>query len=280
MTFADISRQFIYENGQRTLLGKIALVIVIIIVARLMVSIVNTMINRAINRHSEDYGMRAMTLTRLTQKFIKYLIYFIAITMLLDLWSINTSAILATAGLGSLALGMGAQTLIKDCINGFFIIFDNQFLTGEFIRVAGLEGHVEEVGVRMTKLRSLDGKLHFIPNSEISIVTNCNRGLVRARVDIDVDRSENPMEVLKVIEDAIEDLRDKFLPGDGPQVMGMTENSERGYRITVVGNRSVEDYYGLEMAIREAVVSAFIEHGIKLPEMHYRKGVGDEKTLL
>lgn len=284
MTFKDISRQFVYESGQPTLLGKIALVIIIIIVARLVVSMINAMINRAIKKHSEDYGMRAMTLTRLTQKLIKYVIYFIAITMLLDLWSINTSAILATAGLGSLALGMGAQSLIKDCITGFFIIFDNQFSAGEFVNIAGIEGHVEEVGVRMTKLRSLDGRLHYIPNSEISIITNCNRGPVRARVDIEVDRSEDPLRVLEIINEAIGDLRESYSYGDGtldgPKIMGITENSERGYRITVVGKRPVDYYYDLEMDIRQAIVSAFIEHDIKLPEMHYRRGEGDEKTLL
>lgn len=272
MTIKDISKQFVYENGQPTFWGKIALVIIIIIAARVIVQVVNTVINRAIKAKGDTYGLRAVTITQLIQKFIKYLIYFIAITMLLDLWSINTSAILATAGIGSLALGMGAQTLIKDCITGFFIIFDNQLAVGEFVNIAGLEGHVEEVGIRMTKLRSLDGKLHFIPNSEISIITNCNRGFVRARVDIDVDRREDPDHVLNVIEESIQGLSDAYLPGEGPSIMGMTENSERGYRVTIIGKRHVEDYFDLEMDIRQAVLSNFNKHNIKPPEMHFKRG--------
>ncbi len=271
MTIDDISRQFVYESGKPTLLGKIALVILIVLLARMVVRMINTVINRAISRRGDAYGLRAVTLTRLTQKLIKYVIYFIAITMLLDLWSINTSAILATAGIGSLALGMGAQTLIKDCITGFFIVFDNQLAVGEFVKVAGIEGHVEEVGIRMTKIRSLDGRLHFIPNSEISIITNSNRGPIRARVDIDVDRSEDPVRVLEIIEEAIEGLRDAHFPEAGPSIMGMTENTDRGYRVTVVGKRSIDDFYDLEMAMRQAVLSHFIKYNIKLPEMHFRK---------
>src|SRR5437879_10175509 len=93
----------------------------------------------------------------------------------LPIFGINMGPLLASAGIAGLAIGFGAQTLVKDVINGFFILAENQFEVGETVRVAGVQGAVEEITMRRTILRDVDGTLHVVPNSKIEIVSNMTR---------------------------------------------------------------------------------------------------------
>src|SRR5207244_12006129 len=112
-----------------------------------------------------------------------FVIIFVACLEILSLLGINLGPLLASAGIAGLAIGFGAQTLVKDVINGFFILLENQYDIGDNIRVAGVKGTVEAMNMRSTVLRDEDGTVHIIPNSEINIVSNATRDWSQLTLD-------------------------------------------------------------------------------------------------
>ncbi|HWL23157.1 MAG TPA: mechanosensitive ion channel family protein [Ureibacillus sp.] len=115
---------------------------------------------------------RETTLLKLLENIITYVIYFISAIMILEYCGFAVKGLLAGAGIVGLAVGFGAQSLVKDIISGFFIIFEDQFSVGDYIKINTFEGEVLEIGLRTTKLKSKTGELHLIPNGSILQVTN------------------------------------------------------------------------------------------------------------
>ena len=126
--------------------------------------------------------------------------------MILSTLTINVSAVLAGAGIVGLAVGFGAQSLVKDIITGFFIIFEDQFSVGDYIRVGQFEGTVEEIGLRTTKIKSWTGELHIIPNGNILEVTNFSLNNSVAVIDISVAYEENIQRVESLIQDLLDNV--------------------------------------------------------------------------
>jgi moderate conductance mechanosensitive channel len=115
----------------------------------------------------------------------------LAITLTLGIVGISVTPILATAGVAGIAVGFGAQSLVKDFFTGFFLLIENQVSEGDTIEAAGKSGHVERVTLRHIRVRDIDGSVHFIPNGMITTVTNRSRGFAYAMIDFTVKRSEN-----------------------------------------------------------------------------------------
>ncbi|MBD5020626.1 small-conductance mechanosensitive channel protein MscT, partial [Xanthomonas citri pv. citri] len=113
-----------------------------------------------------------------------YTLIFIFFVMVLDLFHYDPSALLAGAGIVGLAVGFGAQGLVSDIVTGFFILLEKQLDVGDYITVSTFDGIVEQVGLRTTQIRSFDGTLHYIPNRNITNVSNHSRGTMQALVDI------------------------------------------------------------------------------------------------
>src|SRR5205807_2766232 len=119
------------------------------------------------------------------------IVFFAGMSVLNDAFSINIAPLLASAGIAGLAIGFGAQTLVKDVINGFFILVENQFEVGDTIKAAGVQGTVEEITMRRTTLRDGDGTLHIVPNSVIQIVSNMTRDWSQVTLHVAADYTEN-----------------------------------------------------------------------------------------
>lgn len=134
-----------------------------------------------------------------------FVILLVAVMQALQVFNINIAPLLASAGIAGLAIGFGAQTLVKDVINGFFILAENQFEVGDTIKVAGVQGTVEEVTMRRTILRDGDGTLHIVPNSNIQIVSNTTRDWSQATLHVAVEYSENTDRVLQVLVEAAQE---------------------------------------------------------------------------
>src|ERR1051326_2631838 len=118
------------------------------------------------------------------------IVFFAGMTILNDVFNINIGPLLASAGIAGLAIGFGAQTLVKDVINGFFILMENQYDIGDMIRVSGVKGTVETMTLRRTVLRDQDGAVHIIPNSEIKIVSNLTRDWAQVTLHVAGDYGE------------------------------------------------------------------------------------------
>lgn len=152
-------------------------------------------------------GQQLRTLAGVINSIGTVVIVFMAAMQVLPLLGINMGPLLASAGIAGLAIGFGAQTLVKDVLNGFFILMENQYELGDMVRVAGVAGTVEAMTLRSTTLRDESGALHIIPNSEIKVVSNLTRDWAQVALHISASYSENSDRVIQLLKDVGAELR-------------------------------------------------------------------------
>lgn len=258
------------DEGSLNLFGKAASIIVIFIAIFIITRVVNHIVDKTMNNRRlsklQINDRRMNTLSAILKKIVKYTMVFIGIAVSLDLFNINTTSLIATAGIGGLAIGFGAQSLVKDIITGFFILLEDQYAVGDYVKIGGLEGIVEELGVRVTKLRDFTGELHIIPNSNVQIVTNRTRGAMRALVKISIAYEEDIERAIKVLEKVSEDLaksNENII--EGPTVLGVTEFGGSDVVLTVVAKTKPMEQWAVERAMRKAIKEAFNREDIEIP---------------
>jgi small-conductance mechanosensitive channel len=177
-------------------------VVVILLGAFILARVARVVVRRFENRISaEDLGIparrrqRAQTLGGVLRAASTLIILIVAALMALDQVGVEVGPLIAAAGIGGLALGFGAQNLVRDVISGFFVLLENQYDVGDVINIAGVTGHVEQINLRTTVLRDLDGRRHVVPNGEIRVSSNLTRDFSRYFIDLpiplgqDVDRA-------------------------------------------------------------------------------------------
>ena len=155
-------------------------------------------------------GLRAQqirTLAEVINSIGVFVILFVAGLQALSLMGLNLGPLLASAGIAGLAIGFGAQTLVKDWINGFFVLFEDQFNIGDTVRMAGVKGVVEEMSLRRTVLRDDDGTLHMVPNSQITILSNMTRDWAQFTLRVTVAYSEPSDKIVALLKQIGEDVR-------------------------------------------------------------------------
>jgi len=160
----------------------------------------------------EEMQKRTTTLGSVIRYILSTTIFVIAAIMILSELGIEIGPILATAGVAGLAIGFGAQHIIKDLIAGFFILMDDEIRVGDVVKIGGVSGIVEKINLRVTVLRDLVGNVHYIPNGSIDIVTNMTKEFSRYLFEIGVAYRENVDDVIEIIKSVDADLRkdDKF----------------------------------------------------------------------
>jgi len=168
-------------------------------------------INEMFGTHKKEReeDQKGRTLVPLLQSLSKYAVYFGSVLMMLDVLQFNTTPILAGAGVVGLAVGLGAQNFVSDVVSGFFILFENQYLVGDFIQIGDAMGKVEEINIRTTHIRDESGKLVIIPNGQIKTVVNFSKGYANAVVDIKAPTSANLEQVMRDMAEAGKRLRDR-----------------------------------------------------------------------
>lgn len=248
------------------------LILLVLIVTRIAIYATDLLINRSFQlkyKREEDHR-RTNTLQKLLHSVIRYVFFFIATITILDGIGIPIMAVLSAAGILGLAVGFGAQNLVKDIITGFFILFEDQFSVGEYVETQGVAGVVEEVGLRITKLRDWDGKLHIIPNGNITMVTNFHRGSMRALVEVRVSYKENIDRVLKVLEGVCKSVNDDYptIITTEPKVVGITALGQSEVVIRIVAKTIPMEHWGIEMELRKRIKDTFEREGIEIPYPH------------
>ena len=156
---------------------------------------------------SADEQQRIQTLARVFRNTAAIIIVLVAGTLVLDELGVSVAPILATAGVAGVAVGFGAQSLIKDYFTGFFLLLEDQVRQGDVVEVAGKGGLVEEVTLRYVRLRDMDGHVHYIPNGEIKLVTNRTRGYATPVIDVPIAYREGVDEVLGLMQQVAAELR-------------------------------------------------------------------------
>ena len=173
----------------------------------------------------------------------------------------------AVASAGGFAIGFGTQSLVKDLINGFFILFEDQFGVGDHITIAQYTGIVESIGIRTTVIRDFTGDMHLIPNGSILEVTNHSRGDIRFIVDVEIAYEENIDRAIALIERVSQEFEEKNkdkLRGN-IEVLGVLSLNASGVTIRTIGRAEPLSQWELERGLRKAIKLALDEEGIEIP---------------
>jgi len=217
-----------WETFVRKDVPKIIVVLVVAVILTRLLRLTTARLAKLSRRETLPTALRAQQLRTLAGVLDSVgiaVIVFLAAMQILPLLGINMGPLLASAGVAGLAIGFGAQTLVHDVINGFFILMENQYDVGDVVRLGGVAGVVESMTLRRTVLRDDTGTVHTVPNSEIKIVSNLTRDWAQMALHVSVDYRENSDRILELLKQVAKDLRNdpeyvSLLLAD-PQVPGI-----------------------------------------------------------
>ncbi|ADK17282.1 MULTISPECIES: mechanosensitive ion channel family protein [Clostridium] len=246
-------------------------VIFILIVMYLIVKLGNKIINRYVSRQ-KDFRIslndkRAKTIGAILKSVLRYSVYFFGIFTIITVISPKVGVTgLTFAGIGGVAVGLGAQSIIKDIINGFFILFEDQFSVGDYISIDDKSGIVESMELRVTKVRDFNGDLHIIPNGLISKVTNHSKGSIRITVDVEISYDEDIQKVIEIMTQLCENFaKENSSITQAPTVQGITNIKDNRVTIRVAGKAKAMTQWDMEMKLRREIGETLKKENIKTP---------------
>ncbi|WP_053361211.1 mechanosensitive ion channel family protein [Bacillus sp. FJAT-27251] len=246
-------------------------IIAILIISGLVIRLGKSAIRKFFNLKTKTpLGLvserRDATLIKLLENILTYAVFFISIMTILSVLTINVQAMLAGAGIVGLAVGFGAQSLVKDVITGFFIIFEDQFSVGDFVRIGQFEGTVDEIGLRTTKIKSFTGEVHILPNGSITEVTNFSLHNSVAILDIgiayesDIDRTE------RVLQDLLAGLTEKYEEiVKEPELLGVQQFGASELVLRIVAETQPMKHWYIGRILRKEIRQVLDANGINVP---------------
>jgi moderate conductance mechanosensitive channel len=244
----------------------LAIIIGTMIVIRISKSLVNNIFQVRLRAPLRLNERRENTLVKLIHNVLTYVIYFISFLMILMEFEIDVKGLIAGAGVVGLAVGFGAQNLVRDVITGFFIIFERQFSVGDYVKISKFEGFVEEIGLRVTKIKSWTGELHILPNSSITEVTNFSIHNSIAVVDISIAYEEEIPQAEKVIQELLEELPKKYeAMVKTPEYLGVQNLGASEVVLRVISEVKPMEHWATGRAMRKEIKLRFDENGIEIP---------------
>lgn len=202
--YLDRTIEWLATSGLRVVLIAIAIIVLLALLKRAVAKLRNFLEGTI---PSQAQIKRAYTLTHIVRDVARIVIFFAGVMMILSEIGIDLGPLLAAAGLGGLAIGFGAQSLVKDLISGFFILLENSVRVGDVVEVAGVSGLVEEIELRTIRLRDLSGNVHVVPNGVIDKVKNMTKDYSYSLFNIGVAYREDVDEVMGVLREIAEDVR-------------------------------------------------------------------------
>jgi small conductance mechanosensitive channel len=260
------------DNAWRAIVSIVLTIVVALIVLRLLRSGVKHIITRVLERQDQtpyELQQKAQTLASVIEGAGQLIVFIIAGIMILSSLGLDVAPLIASAGVAGLAIGLGAQSLIRDTINGFFILFENQYAVGDTVRIGADEGAVEEVSLRRTVLRSLDGSIIIIPNGQVAVVQNQSRGWSRALIDISVAAQADAAQVTDVLNELLADVQSDPVIGslilERPEVLGVAAIDALGATFRVRAKTQPMQQLKVERELRRRIWQAFREHDIPTP---------------
>jgi small-conductance mechanosensitive channel len=197
------------QDFVRTKLPEIVVIVVGAWALMQVLHILTSRLVRVAERHAAD--TQRLGQTRTVASVLRAtgygFIVFIAVLLILDQMNFKLGPLIASAGVAGVAIGLAAQTIVKDCLNGILILIEDQYNVGDVIRIAGVSGAVEAMSLRKTMIRDGDGTLYIVPNSQITTVANLTRDYSVATINVSVDFSANPDKVMKVLKEVAMSVR-------------------------------------------------------------------------
>jgi len=235
------------------------------------------LVQRSISRHSEGESKegtekRTKTITSAFMGMCRILILIIIIFMILSELGVPIAPVLASFGIAGIAIGFGAQYLIRDLIAGSFILMENQYRVGDVARVADTTGLVEEVNLRKTVLRDLDGIVHHVPNGEIRVASNYTRHFSRINLDVSVAYGTDLDHAISVINRVCQEFAtdEKWHENvrSVPQVLRVNKLGDSGIEIKILGDVKPMKQWDMMGELRLRLKKAFDTEGIEIPWPH------------
>lgn len=270
-------------GGAATTLLRVTLIVVAawVLIAVLQRAI-RTLRERIASRMDDrESAKRAETLGRVFRYLASVVVSLIAAMLVLAELGVSVAPILGAAGVVGLAVGFGAQSLVKDFFTGFFIILENQIRQGDVVKIGDHAGSVEVVTLRYVQLRDYDGNVHYVPNGHISTVINMTRGFSNAVMDIGVAYRENVDEVMGVMRGVAATLRED--PGFEHKILaeleiaGVESLADSAVVIRCRFRTLPLEQWGVKREYLRRVKAAFDEHGIEIPYPHMTVYAGQDR---
>jgi small-conductance mechanosensitive channel len=265
-------------------------IILIVVGALIAVRLLRFLINK-IQRFFEDDDpttksereKRAETLTRTLGNIITIVVWFFAGMMILKELGVEIGPILAGAGIAGLAVGFGAQSLVKDFLSGIFIIIENAFRVGDVVRIADTAGLVEKITLRTTTLRDLEGNVHIIPNGQIAVVTNMTKEWSRFLIDVGVAYKEDVDHVMEVLKEIGEGMQKDAVFGplilEPLSVLGVDSFGDSSVNIRVMFTTQPLQQWTVGREFRRRMKKTFDEKGIESPFPHRTIYLGEGSPM-
>lgn len=248
---------------------QIVKIIGIIFMSRVFVEVAHLVVEEALLKNknlSEEQKQRRMTLIPLVQSFLRYGIYFTAGIAILDTLNIDPTPVLAAAGIIGLAVGFGAQNLINDMVCGFFILFENYYLVGDYIKTGQAEGIVEAIELRTTRIRHANGQQQILRNGDIKDIVNYSKQYIYAVVEVGVAYDSNLNCVYKVIEEVGKQLHKDYPDVLEPtRVDGLQEFGESQLVLRTITKVKPGKHLRIQRFLRKLIKEAFDREGIEIP---------------
>ncbi|UHR02589.1 mechanosensitive ion channel family protein [Peptoniphilus sp. GNH] len=270
-------RKLINKNG---IWGKILVVILVLLFAKLLVHL----IKRAFKLWKSKDRIKNLpsfpridTLTGGLEKGLAFFVYFIGAMFILNIFGYNTRNLFATLGIGSLLIGMGAQSFIKDLIGGLLLITEDVISVGDYIVLNEFEGYVTEIGIRLTKIKNNSGEIYIVPNGQIQGLINKSRSLQRTLIVLRISADEDPKKVIDILKESLKPFKDRKDIKSGPDVWGVTGNFALSYEISLAFFTDWGKNWDLDYEIRQKCIEVLQKNGIKTLN---RKNLEEEDALI
>jgi small conductance mechanosensitive channel len=265
----DAPREWLLSHGIRILIIVVG-ALVLLTVATLAVRRMQRRLQGAESATEELNLQRSATLTQALSYVIRIAVWTVTVLLVLGEFSIDIGPLVAGAGIAGVALGFGAQTVVRDFLSGFFILLENQFGVGDTVTLSAggkeVTGKVETLSLRTTEVRDFDGTLHIVSNGNVVIVGNRSRGWARAIVDVRLALKEDVDTVRAVLEELFDEIRaDEDLQGSffsGPQVLGVEQLGDADVTLRVAAEVRPTRRGDLERELRQRIKRRMDEQGI------------------
>ena len=276
----DIVVTWLIDHGIRILIILVVGAVLWFALNKFLPPVVRRTVGRTKYKESkEGLEKRTNTLVSIFRGVGRVFIVIIGIMMILDEVGVAVAPVLAGFGIAGIAIGFGAQYLIRDLIAGVFIILENQYRVGDVARVADITGLVEDVTLRKTVLRDLDGIVHHVPNGEIKTASNFTRHFSRVNLNISVGYGtdlDHAISVINRVGKALaEDEKWRKVIKSPPQVLRVNNLGDSGIDIKILGDVKPMQHWAVMGELRLRIKKAFDDEGIEIPWPHTKVYFGD-----
>jgi len=216
-----------------------------------------------------ERAQRLHTLWSVGEAILVIVVVALIVVTMMAIWGIPIAPLVAAAGVIGIAVGFGAQDFVRDVIAGSFIVLEDQYAIGDVVQIAGVSGTVEQIRLRTTVLRDLDGHTHHVPNGEIKVASNLTAGFSRVVIDLGVAYKEQVDEVIDVVRDELDrfaadpDWEASFL--EPPEVLGVNELADWAVEVRVLLTVRADDQWRVKREFLRRIKGRFDADGIEIP---------------